>query len=132
MSMTATNPRDRETVRALLRQHLPSGFPSAPGPLTVGDVACRLVSEHQRGAERLTDRDLAISRALVVSTIAIPDDERLNGRLVKALLADAGLDMTDAYLDDRYWIVFQRALIVMAMSRSGPGPAVVIACEWES
>lgn len=126
--MTATNPRDRETVRELLRQHLPSGFPTDPGPLTVGDVACRMVSEHQRGAEKLTDRDLAIARSLVTSETAIPEGERMIARRVIALLADAGLDMTDAYLSQRFWIVFQRALIVMLLGRSG-GPAVAFACE---
>lgn len=125
--MTTTNPRDRELVRTLLRQHLPSGFPQPLAPLTIGDVACRMVSEHARGVERLSDRDLAISRALVVSTTEIPE-ERMVGRRVKDLLADAGLDMTDAYLGDRYWITFMRAMTVMRMARSG-GPAVVIACE---
>jgi len=128
--MTRTNDRDRETVQRLLREHLPSGFPVELEPLTFGDVACRLVSEHARGVEHLSARDLAISRALVVSEIAIPAGERMIGRRTKALLAEAGLDMTDAYLSERYWITFQRALITMLMARS-PGPAVVFACERE-
>jgi hypothetical protein len=126
--MTATNPRDRETVRRLLAEHLPSGFPTTPSALTVGDVACRMVSEHARGIECFSDRDLAISRALVVSSVEIPERERMVGRRVKELLADAGLDMTDAYIGERYWIKFQGALIVMLMGRTG-GRAVAFGCE---
>ena len=120
--MTATNPRDRETVRALLRQHVPSGFPVELGPLTVGDVACRLVSEHQRGADRVFADHLAVARALVTSDVVI-SDERLTGRRIQELLAGTGVVMPE-----RFWMTFQRAAIPMLLGRH-PGPAVVFACE---
>lgn len=121
--MTTTNPRDRETVQRLLRSHLPSGFPAEPArPLTVGDVACRLKSEHARGAERLTADELATTRSLLLDETSIAD-ERLTGRRVHEILAATGAEMPP-----RYWIRFQRAAIEMLMGRNG-GPSIVIACE---
>lgn len=123
--MTATNPRDADTVRALLRQHVPSGFPVDRAPLTVGDVACRMVSEHARGAEQLTAEYLDTSRALVTSTVMI-EEQCLTGRRVQEILRATGVALPN---DDRYWIKFQRAASEMLLGRNPGGPVLVIACE---
>jgi hypothetical protein len=122
--MTATNPRDAETVRSLLRQHVPSGFPTELGPLTVGDVACRIKSDMAIGRDdiRLSPADVAVNTNLLADPTPVAG--RMTPRTVNEIRQAGGL------LDgsDHYWEQFRRAAITMLMARS-PGPAVVFACE---
>ncbi|MGI8549443.1 MAG: hypothetical protein ACR2PL_01415 [Dehalococcoidia bacterium] len=100
------------TVRSLLHKHVPSGFPeldSTTTPLTVGDVAARLQSDHAAGrpipsVDRLTNQRLlrngiAVSRPVTAAVVA----------QLKELLHVEG--------SDRYWEVFRQAAVKLGMAR---------------
>lgn len=100
--MTTTDPRDRETVRNLLRQHLPSGFPPPLAPLTVGAVANYLLNEWNHRRLPLLHTDVAITRALVTDQTPMPAD--LSGEAVHELLASLGVEDTGLL---SYWRLFR-------------------------
>jgi hypothetical protein len=85
--MTATNPRDRETVRSLLRQHLPSGFPQPLAPLTIGDIACHVYNEWQMGRQLLFVWEKPLADRLLTATTPLP--VALTDASVGAAIAEA-------------------------------------------
>jgi hypothetical protein len=101
--MTATNPRDRETVRSLLSSHLPSGFPQPLTALTVGSVACRIQNEWQMGRLPLLLTDKAINDRLLANATPLPAE--LNEVTVRAVLTEAGAVEIPTALA-AYWTLF--------------------------
>lgn len=102
---------DAERVRGLLRQHLPSAFPTeaAPPPLTVGDVAARLQSDSALGT-RLTDADRAANSRLLADATPIPEELGLPHfeKWQTTLGISAGVS---------YWRAFRQAAVLLAMGR---------------
>jgi hypothetical protein len=102
---------DAERVRGLLRQHLPSAFPSEADlpPLTVGDVAARLQADSALGA-RLNEADRAANNRLFANTTLIPEELGLphfeKWRTTLGIRAST-----------HYWRAFRQAAVLLAMGR---------------
>jgi hypothetical protein len=99
---------DARLVRALLRQHIPSGFAAETeaGPITVGEIAARLLADR-----RVQPEDREGNRALVTSDLPLP--MRLSRTAIKELAVGIA-----ARLSDRYWQRFREAAITAAMGRA--------------
>jgi hypothetical protein len=102
---------DADQVRALLRRHLPSGFPNeAPlPPLTVRDVAARLQSESTLG-KRLSDSDHAANARLLADTTLIP--EELGLPHFEKWQTTLGVSASS-----HYWCAFRQTAVLLAMGR---------------
>lgn len=121
--MRRTSDRDREIVRTHLRHHLPSGFPVEPGPIRVGDVACRVRADYASGREQLRDVDAALSNHPALLTDPTPLEGRMTPKKIREATAHLDLALTEHYLER-----FRRAAVEMLLARHG-GSAVSIACE---
>lgn len=98
---------DAERVRELLRQHLPSGFPeAAQGPVTVGEVAARLVA-----ARQVPEPDRAAVDSLLGSSQRVPP--QLDRETVRAL---AGQTMP--ILSERFWRRFRESAVTARIGRA--------------
>ncbi|MHB8648514.1 MAG: hypothetical protein ACYDAR_22255 [Thermomicrobiales bacterium] len=98
-----------EGVRILLRQHMPSAFPTDPPPLTVGEVAARVKSDNTlRG--RLTASDQEANSRLLADATLIPDELGLphfeKWRLTLGVSASP-----------HYWRAFRKTAVLLAMGR---------------
>jgi hypothetical protein len=101
-----------QTVRRLLLRHLPSGVERpepAATPLTVGDVAARLQAE-QAAAGLAPVTDLEVNRRLLTDASPVPQP------LTEAALAVL-IEQTGAGGSARYWELFRRAAIRLAVTR---------------
>lgn len=102
---------DAARVRALLREHLPSGFRDEgdPPPLTVRDVAARLQADSALGA-RFTAADRAANSRLLADTTPIPDELGLPHfeKWQTTLGVHAG---------SSYWRAFRQTAVLLAMGR---------------
>ena len=121
--MTATNPHDRETVKRLLAEHVPSGFPRETAPLTVGDVACRLKADRAIGRDPIPAADVDVNINLLVDPT--PMGGKLTPRRIDEIRELGGLRDGSA----RYWELFRCAAIEMLMARAPGGPTFVVTCE---
>jgi hypothetical protein len=103
--------RDAERVRALLKQHLPSGIPhEAPSrPLTAGDVAARLKADDALGAS-LSEVDRAANERLLADHTPLP--EQLGQLQLKRWTAGLGVTASE-----RYWRAFRQTAVLLVMSR---------------
>ena len=101
-----------QTVRRLLLDHLPSGVehvePVAT-PLTVSDVAARLQSEATAAGLALP-ADREANRRLLTDATPVP--QPLTERALTALI-----EQTGAGGSTRYWELFRRTAIRMAVTR---------------
>jgi hypothetical protein len=101
-----------QIVRRLLLRHLPSGIERAvpaTTPLTVGDVAARLQAE-QAAAGLAPVTDLETNRRLLTDATPVPQP------LTEAALT-ALIEQTGAGGSARYWELFRRAAIRLAVAR---------------
>lgn len=99
---------DAAVVRALLRQHLPSGFAEEQPatPVTVGEVAARLVADRS-----LPPADRETGRGLLGSSVTLPAD--LSRARVEQLAQALG-----AGLSERFWRRFRDAAIMLTMGQA--------------
>jgi hypothetical protein len=102
---------DAAQVRNLLREHLPSGSPTAIElpPLTVRDVAARLQSDSALGG-RFTAADRAANSRLLADATVVPGELGLphfeKWRTTLGVSASA-----------HYWRAFRQAAVLLAMGR---------------
>jgi hypothetical protein len=102
---------DAESIRGLLREHLPSGFhdENEPPPLTVRDVASRLQTDSVLGG-RFSVADRAANSRLLADTAPIPDELGLphfeKWQTTLGVRASA-----------HYWRAFRQAAVLLAMGR---------------
>jgi antitoxin component HigA of HigAB toxin-antitoxin module len=110
----ATNERDAAQVRALLHEHLPSGFASDDEmaelpPLTVAAVAARMSEDAaQRG--HATTELVALVQQLDAVDRALPDELTLGA--VRQLLSDVGVPASAAMIK-----LFRETAIYLAQGR---------------
>jgi hypothetical protein len=99
---------DAETVRTLLRQHIPSAFEPQPhhGQLTVRDAASHLQSKN-----RVPASDLEAHRLLLNSDAPLPTHLTLVE--IKKLAVKLKVEATDFY-----WKRFQHSAVALWMARS--------------
>lgn len=102
---------DAEKVRLLLREHLPSAFPSEaePPPLTVGDVAARLQVDSVLG-KRLSAADKAANSRLRMDATPVP--EELGLPHFEKWKTTLGVTASS-----HYWRAFRQAAVLLAMGR---------------
>jgi hypothetical protein len=98
--------RDAAIVRALLDHHLPSARPPEkdPGPLTVGEVICRM-----RADRRIPAVDTAASAPLLALGVPVPAS--LNARALEALVLPA-------VLSSGFWRAFRQTAVPMGLALS--------------
>ena len=103
-----------QIVRRLLLRHLPSGVERpepAATPLTVGDVAARLGAEAATaGLAPAADADREVNRRLLTDATPLP--QPLTERALSTLIEQTGVGGSA-----RYWELFRRAAIRMAVAR---------------
>jgi hypothetical protein len=99
---------EAETVRTLLRQHIPSAFESQPhhGPLTVRDAASHLQSKN-----RVPASDSEAHRLLLNSDSPLP--AHLSLIEIKKLAVKLKVKASDFY-----WKRFQQSAVALWMARS--------------
>ncbi len=99
---------EAETVRTLLRQHIPSAFESQPhsAPLAVRDAASHLQSKN-----RVPESDLEAHRLLLNSDAPLPIHLTLVE--IKKLAVKLKVEATDFY-----WKRFQQSAVALWMARS--------------
>lgn len=102
---------DAERLRSLLREHLPSAFPTEAElpPLTVGVVASRLQSDSVLGG-RFDASDQAVNKRLLANTTPIP--EELGLPLFEKWRSSLGISASR-----HYWRAFRQAAVLLAMGR---------------
>lgn len=110
-SVDAAWKADAEQVRSLLREHLPSAFPSESGlpPLTVRDVAAQLQKDSVLGA-RFPSSDQAANNRLLTDSTLIPEDLGLpHFEKWKTALGISA--------SPNYWRAFRHAAVLLGMGR---------------
>jgi hypothetical protein len=112
---------DALSVRTLLREHLPSAFPSETDlpPLTVGDVAARLQADVALGA-RWSDSDRAANSRLLVDSTPVP--EELGLPHFEKWQTSLGIPASS-----HYWRSFRQTAVLLAMGRCQQAGALAAA-----
>jgi hypothetical protein len=102
---------DAERIRGLLREHLPSAFPSGTElpPLTVGDVVARLQSGSLLGA-RLSAADNSVNGRLRADLTPVPEDLGLPH--FEKWTSSFGINASP-----HYWRAFRQAAVLLLMGR---------------
>lgn len=101
-----------QLVRKLLLQHVPSGFHAdeeMEQPLTVGSVAARLQADETQGRP-LTPSDRQANQLLLTSQEPVPSP--INSGLIAKLATRLQVSASD-----RYWELFRRAAVMLAIAR---------------